>query len=117
MKRQAEQSVGDLQGRGVVLLTKTQMAVALQVCPRTIDRMMARGEISYFKIGGRLVRFHIEEVLRRMRERALVAAEGEKGQEAQPRMDTDAHGSLPQKSAKGAEAERRELRELAPKRK
>ena len=75
MKRQREQSIGELQARGVVGLTKKQMAAAIQVCPRTITDMMRRGEISYFKIG-RLVRFQIEDALKRMREKILVAAEG-----------------------------------------
>ncbi len=68
--------VGELHARGVVGLTKGQMAAALQVCPRTITEMMRRGEIAYFKIGPRLVRFHIEEALKRMSETVLVAAEG-----------------------------------------
>jgi hypothetical protein len=38
---------------GVVCLTKTQMAAALQVCPRTITEMMRRGEITQVSpIGG-----------------------------------------------------------------
>jgi hypothetical protein len=56
----------------VVGLTKVQMAAALQVCPRTITEMMRRGEIAYFKIGPRLVRFHIDEAVKRMREKVLV---------------------------------------------
>jgi hypothetical protein len=51
------------------------MAAALQVCPRTITEMMRRGEIGYFKIGRRLVRFRIEDALKRMSETVLVAAE------------------------------------------
>ena len=43
-------SVGELQARGVVGLTKAQMAAALQVSPRTVTEMMRRGEISFFKI-------------------------------------------------------------------
>ncbi len=59
----------------VVCLTKAQMAAALQVCPRTITEMMRRGEIAYFKIGPRLVRFRIEDALERMRETVLVEGE------------------------------------------
>lgn len=75
MKRQKQKSVGELQARGVVGLTKKQMAAAFQVCPRTITDMMRRGEISYWKIG-RLVRFRMEDALKRMNETVLVAAEG-----------------------------------------
>jgi hypothetical protein len=57
---------------GVVCLTKEQMAAALQVSVRTINGMMARGDIAYFKIRPRLVRFGVEEALKRMRERVLV---------------------------------------------
>lgn len=60
---------------GAVCLTKTQMAAALQVCPRTVTEMMRRGEISYFKIGD-LVRFRVEDALMRMRETVLVGKGG-----------------------------------------
>jgi excisionase family DNA binding protein len=76
VKRQKQQSVGEPQAAGVVALTKAQMAAALQVCPRTVTEMMRRGEIAYFKIGRRLVRFRIEDALKRMNETVLVVAEG-----------------------------------------
>jgi hypothetical protein len=69
-------TVGTLQAAGVVALTKTQMAAALQISVRSLNGMMARGEISYFKIGRRLVRFRIEDALKQMNETVLVAAEG-----------------------------------------
>lgn len=75
MKRRQEQSIGELQANGVVGLTKRQMAGAIQVCPRTITEMMRRGQISYWKIG-RLVRFRIEDAVKRMNETVLVAADG-----------------------------------------
>ena len=75
MKRQKELSVGELQAKGVVGLTKKQMAGALQISVRSLNGMMARGEISYFKIGPRLVRFRVEEAVKRMSETVLVAAE------------------------------------------
>ena len=68
-------TLGELQARGVVGLTKAQMAAALQVCPRTITEMMRRGEISYFKIGKKLVRFRVEDALKRMSETVLVQEE------------------------------------------
>jgi excisionase family DNA binding protein len=54
--------------QGVVLYTKPQLAVLLQVSVRSVTNMMGRGEISYLKIGGRLVRFRIDEVNRRLTE-------------------------------------------------
>ncbi len=68
-------TVGELQARGVVGLTKRQMAAALQVCPRTITEMMRRGQISYWKIGKQIVRFRMEDAVNRMNETVLVAAE------------------------------------------
>lgn len=62
---------------GVVGLTKAQMAGALQISVRTLNGMMARGEIAYWRIGGRLVRFRVEDAVRRMNETVLVG--GAKG--------------------------------------
>jgi excisionase family DNA binding protein len=75
VKRQKEQSIGELHARGVVGLTKKQMAAAIQVCPRTITEMMRRGELAYYRIGKRLVRFRIEDAIKRMGETVLVATE------------------------------------------
>ena len=72
MKRQKVESVGELLARGVVAITKGQMAAAIQVCPRTITEMMRRGEIAYYRIGRRLVRFRIEDAIKRMGETVLV---------------------------------------------
>jgi excisionase family DNA binding protein len=71
VKQRRKENVGDLQARGVVGLTKGQMAAALQVSLRTITEMMRRGEISYFKIG-KLVRFRIEDALERMGETIFI---------------------------------------------
>ena len=70
-------TLAELQARGVVCLTKTQMAAALQISVRSLNAMMARGDVAFFRIAPRLVRFRIEEALKRMSERVLVAAEGE----------------------------------------
>ncbi len=68
-------TVGELQARGVVGLTKRQMAAALQVCPRTITEMMRRGEIAYYRIGKKLIRFRIEDAIEQMNKTVLVKAE------------------------------------------
>jgi excisionase family DNA binding protein len=60
------ESVDELRARGVVALTKTQMAAALQVSYRTVGEMMRREEIPFFRIGGKHVRFRVEEALKRM---------------------------------------------------
>ncbi len=77
MRRGGQQSMGELQAMGVVCLTKTQMAAALQISVRSLNAMMARGDVAFFRFGPRLVRFRMEEALKRMAERVLVAAEGE----------------------------------------
>jgi len=65
----------ELQARGVVGLTKAQMAAALQISVRSLNGLMARGEVAFWRIGGRLIRFHVEDAVRRMNETVLVAAD------------------------------------------
>ena len=77
MKKAKQRTLSELQADGVVCLTKTQMAAALQISVRSLNAMMARGDVAFFRIAPRLVRFRIEEALKRMSERVLVAAEGE----------------------------------------
>ena len=74
-KGQQGHGVGELQAKGVVALTKKQMAAAIQVCPRTITEMMRRGELAYYRIGKRLVRFRVDDAVKRMNETVLVTAE------------------------------------------
>lgn len=57
---------------GVVLYTKAQMAALLQVSIRCLCEMMRRGEVSYLKIGGKMVRFRMEDVQKRLSETVLV---------------------------------------------
>lgn len=74
MKRGKEQNLAELQARGVVGLTKAQMAGAIQVSVRSLNGMISRGEIAYWRIGKRLLRFRIEDAVRRMNETVLVSA-------------------------------------------
>ena len=55
-----------MRARGVVALTKVQMAAALQVSYRTITAMISRREIPFFRIGGKHVRIRVEHALERM---------------------------------------------------
>jgi hypothetical protein len=57
---------------GVLLYTKSQMAAAMQVSIRCLTGMMNRGEVSYFKINGRNVRFLPVAALRRLIETSLL---------------------------------------------
>lgn len=60
------ESVEALAARGVMALTKAQVAVALQVTYRTVTAMIQRGEIRCFRIGGRYVRIRIEEAIKQL---------------------------------------------------
>ena len=77
MKRRRHVTYCDRIPEGVLLYTKRQMAGLLQVSLRCLDAMMQRGEISYLKINGRMVRFRIEDVNRRLNETSLVWNDGE----------------------------------------
>jgi excisionase family DNA binding protein len=48
-------------------LTKAELAQHLQVCPRTVDYLMARRKIPFIKLGGRLVRFRLADVERALK--------------------------------------------------
>jgi DNA-binding CsgD family transcriptional regulator len=74
-KRPRCETVEQLLARGIVLLTKPQMAAALQISLRSLNGLMARGEIAFFRIGPRLVRFRLEDALKRMNQTVLVREE------------------------------------------
>jgi len=59
-------SLDELKARGVVVVTKGQIAAAFQVSERTITKMMGRKEIPFFRLGERLVRFRVEEAIKHM---------------------------------------------------
>jgi len=73
--------ISDLQARGVVGLTKAQMAAVLQISVRCLDGMMLRKEISFWRIGKRVVRFRIEDAVRRMNETVLVKGDSTEANE------------------------------------
>ena len=52
--------------------TKPEMAALMKVSIRCLSDMMRRGEVSYLKINGRLVRFRLQDVNRRLTETVLV---------------------------------------------
>ena len=72
MKRRRHVTYCDRIPEGVLLYTRFQMAELLQVSLRCLSEMMQRGEVSYLKINGRMVRFRIEDVNRRLNETSLV---------------------------------------------
>ena len=52
------------------LLTRSELATALKVSLRTIDRLLADKEITPIRIGSNLVRFHLPDVIAQLRSRA-----------------------------------------------
>ena len=64
---------------GERFVTKPELAALLMVSVRCITNMMRRGELAYWKIGGRLVRFQLANVERRLNETVL-ACEGRDSQ-------------------------------------
>ncbi len=89
MKRRPRVTHCEKAPEGVLLYTKTQMAALLQVSMRCLNAMMANGQISYLKIGGKLVRFRASHVLRRLRETSFVCR-GETDFNTENTQDTEA---------------------------
>ena len=58
------------------LLTRDELAVALKVSVRTVDRMLADGEISPVRVRGVLVRFYLPDVVRQLVATALTRKRG-----------------------------------------
>jgi hypothetical protein len=81
MKRQMLPPKIDPKLAAVILFTKPQMAAMLQISIRCLNDMMHRGEISYLKLNGKLVRFRVEDALQRLSEVALVcnSTDGKEG--------------------------------------
>ena len=69
MAAEGAESIEALRARGVVVVTKAQIAAAFQVSERTITKMMGRKEIPFFRLGERLVRFRVEEAIKHMEAR------------------------------------------------
>jgi excisionase family DNA binding protein len=60
-------------------LTKPELARLLKVSLRTITKMMAQGDLPYLKLNGRLVRFRLADVNRRLSETAVAGKGDEQG--------------------------------------
>ena len=52
------------------LLTRAALAKVLMVSVSTVDGMLADGEITPIRLRGKLVRFHLADVLGELREKA-----------------------------------------------
>jgi excisionase family DNA binding protein len=53
-----------------VLLTRAQLALELKVSLRTVDMMLADGDITPVRLRGKLVRFYLPDVFQELREKA-----------------------------------------------
>ena len=58
------------------LLTRTELADALRVSSRTVDRMLADREITPVILRSNLVRFYLPDVVRQLMARALISKRG-----------------------------------------
>ena len=58
------------------LLTREELAQALKVSVRTVDRMLADGEISPVRVRGVLVRFYLPDVVRELVATAMTRKNG-----------------------------------------
>ena len=63
-------------GGSLRLLTRTELAERLGVSSRTVDRMLADGEITPVILRASLVRFYLPDVVRQLMARALVSKRG-----------------------------------------
>lgn len=62
--------------------TKPELAKLMKISVRCLTDMMRRGEVPYLKINGRLVRFRLQDVNRRLGETVLVCQQNPGGNEA-----------------------------------
>ena len=54
----------------VALLTREELAKALKISVRTVDQLIADGEITPIRIGDKIVRFYLPDVIAELRSRA-----------------------------------------------
>jgi excisionase family DNA binding protein len=57
-------------------LTREELAVVLKVSVRTVDAMVAAGEVPHMRVGGDLVRFYLPDVIRHLTANALTRKRG-----------------------------------------
>ena len=66
-------SPGSGEGDAVRFLTRHELAEALKVSVRTVDTMLAGGEIPHLRLHGNFVRFYLPDVVRHLTATALVS--------------------------------------------
>jgi excisionase family DNA binding protein len=71
--------VNEATGARERLVTREELAVALKVSLRTVDRMIAGGEIESIRVRGR-VRFYLPDVVRQLIATALTRKRGRNAQ-------------------------------------
>ena len=72
MKRATTKALPDALPLDERFFTKPEMAKLMKVSIRCLSDMMRRGEVSFLKINGRLVRFRLQDVNKRLGETVLV---------------------------------------------
>ncbi len=77
-ERLAEWTAGQ-QGEPRAVVTRQGLAGVLQCSVRTVDEMVAKGEITPLRPGGVLVRFYLPDVVRQLTAAAVARLEKLKG--------------------------------------
>ena len=60
-------------GEGVRFLTRDELAEALKISVRTVDTMVAGGEIPHLRIHGNFIRFYLPDVVCHLTATALIS--------------------------------------------
>lgn len=74
----AEALKAEIEAKGAVV-TRRGLAAVLKVSVRTVDEMVAKGEITPMRPGGVLVRFYLPDVVRELTAAAVARLEKLKG--------------------------------------
>lgn len=97
----AEALKAEIEAKGAVV-TRRGLAVVLKVSVRTVDEMVAKGEITPMRPGGVLVRFYLPDVVRQLTAAAVARLEKLKGglewaSQARIKMDAPNHETASRK--------------------
>ena len=87
--------VGGQKSDPVRFLTRHELAEALKVSVRTVDTMLAGGEIPHLRLHGNFIRFYLPDVVRHLTATALVS----KRRWAGPRRNVERGGESVERGA------------------
>jgi excisionase family DNA binding protein len=61
------------EGAAIRFLTREELAEALKISVRTVDTMVAGGEIPHLRLHGNFIRFYLPDVVRHLTATALIS--------------------------------------------